>query len=36
MSEEAISWMKSLDKNQPFFMNYWMFSVHGPWGGKKI
>lgn len=35
MSEEAISWMKSLDKEQPFFMNYWMFSVHGPWGGKK-
>jgi arylsulfatase A-like enzyme len=35
MSEEAISWMKALDKEQPFFMNYWMFSVHGPWGGKK-
>ena len=35
MSEEAISWMKALDKEQHFFMNYWMFSVHGPWGGKK-
>ena len=37
MSEEAISWMqsKALDKEQPFFMNYWMFSVHGPIQGKQ-
>ena len=35
MSEEAISWMQSLKGDKPFFMNYWMFSVHGPWGAKK-
>ena len=35
MSEEAISWMKALDKEQPFYMNYWMFSVHGPIQGKQ-
>jgi arylsulfatase A-like enzyme len=35
MSEEAIAWMESLDGDKPFYMNYWMFSVHGPWGAKK-
>jgi len=35
MSEEAVAWMNSINGEQPFYMNYWMFSVHGPWGAKK-
>tara|TARA_B110001469_G_C9643291_1_gene324171 strand:- start:331 stop:1890 length:1560 start_codon:yes stop_codon:yes gene_type:complete len=35
MSKEALAWMQSLKGDKPFFMNYWMFSVHGPWGAKK-
>jgi arylsulfatase A-like enzyme len=33
MAEEAIEWMKN-NKDRPFFLNYWAFSVHGPWEGK--
>jgi len=33
MAEEAIKWIKS-HKDQPFFLNYWAFSVHSPWEGK--
>lgn len=35
MSKEAVAWMQSLKGDKPFFMNYWMFSVHGPWGAKE-
>lgn len=35
MSEEAVAWMKSVNGEKPFYMNYWMFSVHGPWGAKE-
>jgi arylsulfatase A-like enzyme len=35
MSKEAISWMNSVNGEKPFFMNYWMFSVHAPWGAKE-
>ncbi len=35
MSKEAVAWMNSVNGNTPFFMNYWMFSVHGPWGAKQ-
>jgi len=33
MAEEAIEWMK-INKDRPFFLNYWAFSVHSPWEGK--
>lgn len=35
MSAEATKWMQSLDKNQAFYMNYWMFSVHAPFNAKE-
>ena len=35
MAEEAVAWMKSVKDKGPFFMNYWMFSVHGPWDAKQ-
>jgi arylsulfatase A-like enzyme len=35
MATEAVAWLKTLDKDKPFFMNYWMFSVHGPWDAKE-
>ena len=34
MAKEAIKWMNGLPKNQPFFMNYWQFSVHAPFQAK--
>ena len=34
MAHEAVKWMKSLPGDKPFFMNYWQFSVHGPWDAK--
>lgn len=35
MAEEAVSWMKSVRKGKPFFLNYWQFSVHAPFNAKK-
>ncbi len=35
MAVEATKWMQSLDKNQPFYMNYWQFSVHAPFDAKE-
>lgn len=35
MADEAIKWMRSLKKDQPFFMNYWQFSVHAPFNAKE-
>ncbi|MBK1880039.1 sulfatase [Pelagicoccus mobilis] len=35
MAEESIKWMNTLSKDQPFFMNYWQFSVHAPFDAKK-
>lgn len=35
MAQEAVKWMKSLPKDQPFYMNYWMFSVHAPFDAKQ-
>jgi arylsulfatase A-like enzyme len=35
MASEAVNWMKSIKGDKPFFLNYWQFSVHGPWGGKQ-
>ena len=27
---EGDQWMNEVSEDKPFFMNYWMFSVHGP------
>ena len=33
LSQEAVKFIRQ-HKNQPFFLNYWAFSVHGPWIAK--
>ena len=35
MADEAVTWMRKQDKNKPFFMNYWQFSVHAPFDAKE-
>jgi arylsulfatase A-like enzyme len=35
MAEEAVRWMRSLEKDNPFYMNFWQFSVHGPWDARE-
>jgi arylsulfatase A-like enzyme len=34
MAQEAIAFMEK-NKDRPFFLNYWMFSVHAPFDAKK-
>ena len=34
MAREAVAWLKQRDRKKPFFMNYWQFSVHAPFGAK--
>lgn len=34
MAREAVTWLKQRDRSKPFFMNYWQFSVHAPFGAK--
>ncbi|MBT5377971.1 MAG: sulfatase, partial [Opitutae bacterium] len=34
MAKEAVNWLKNRDRNIPFFLNYWQFSVHAPFGAK--
>jgi arylsulfatase A-like enzyme len=34
LAGEVIRFIKD-NKDRPFFVNYWCFSVHSPWGGKK-
>ena len=34
MAEEAVAFMES-HTNAPFFLNYWMFSVHAPFDAKQ-
>ncbi|MGI9471205.1 MAG: sulfatase-like hydrolase/transferase, partial [Rubripirellula sp.] len=34
MAKEAVAWLKGRDRSKPFFMNYWQFSVHAPFGAK--
>ena len=34
MARESVSWLKNHDRSRPFFMNYWQFSVHAPFGAK--
>ncbi|PHR95340.1 MAG: N-acetylgalactosamine 6-sulfate sulfatase [Blastopirellula sp.] len=33
MANEACAFIEK-NKDKPFFLNYWAFSVHGPWDGK--
>ncbi len=34
MAKEAVSFLEK-HKDEPFFLNYWMFSVHAPFDAKK-
>ena len=34
MAKEAVAFMEK-HKDRPFFLNYWMFSVHAPFDAKK-
>ncbi len=34
VSEEVVKFIRD-NKDRPFFVNYWCFSVHGPWIAKK-
>ena len=34
MAREAVAWMER-NKDRPFFLNYWQFSVHAPFDAKK-
>lgn len=34
MAKEAVAFMEQ-HKDQPFYLNYWMFSVHSPFDAKK-
>jgi arylsulfatase A-like enzyme len=34
MADEAVAWMEK-NKDRPFFLNYWQFSVHAPFDAKK-
>ena len=31
--QEAVNWLKN-ESTKPFFLNYWQFSVHAPFGAK--
>jgi len=35
MTYEATRWLRNLNPNEPFYLNYWQFSVHGPFDAKK-
>ncbi|MGB0258265.1 MAG: sulfatase, partial [Coraliomargarita sp.] len=35
MALEATQWFDTLESDRPFFMNYWQFSVHAPFGAKQ-
>lgn len=34
MAKEAVKWLEQ-NRDRPFYMNYWMFSVHAPFDAKK-
>ena len=34
MAKEAVAFMEK-HKDEPFFLNYWMFSVHAPFDAKQ-
>ncbi|MBI2299487.1 MAG: sulfatase [Armatimonadetes bacterium] len=33
MASDAVAFVKE-NRERPFYLNYWAFSVHSPWGGK--
>ena len=33
MAKDATTWINDV-KDEPFYLNYWQFSVHGPWDAK--
>lgn len=35
MTDEAILWLREQQKDKPFYMNYWQFSVHAPFDAKQ-
>ncbi len=35
MADEATDWLSQLDGEAPFYLNYWMFSVHAPFDAKQ-
>jgi arylsulfatase A-like enzyme len=35
MSKESVNWLNNLSDDKPFYMNYWQFSVHGPFDAKE-
>ena len=34
MAQEAVTWLEK-HRDEPFFLNYWMFSVHAPFDAKR-
>lgn len=34
LTDEAIAFVEA-NKSQPFFLNFWHYGVHGPWGHKE-
>lgn len=34
LTDEAINFIEA-NKDQPFFLNFWHYAVHGPWGHKE-
>lgn len=34
MADDAVAWMEK-NKDRPFFLNYWQFSVHAPFDAKQ-
>ncbi len=34
MAKEAVAWMEK-NRDRPFYLNYWMFSVHAPFDAKR-
>ena len=34
MAQEAVKWLEQ-HRDEPFYMNYWMFSVHAPFDAKQ-
>lgn len=35
IAREAVTWLMNRDRSKPFYMNYWQFSVHAPFGAKQ-
>jgi arylsulfatase A-like enzyme len=35
MAKEAVAWMER-NRDRPFYLNYWMFSVHAPFDAKRV